>query len=79
MDKRGGMGLPDLKQYYDTANLVNIIKMLDSKDNLDWMNIELSTSRYLNIGEIIWQTSNCRKSFVQQNVFFHTTLKIWDK
>lgn len=40
------LGVPDLKGYYEVANLTNVTRMIESH-NLDWLNIELNNIEHM--------------------------------
>lgn len=44
--KRGGLGIPDLKTYYEAANLTNVTRMTEHH-NLDWLTIETGTIKHM--------------------------------
>lgn len=57
---KGHLGIPDLAFYYEAANLVDCVRILNTDIDIDWIDIELWSSKNLSRHEIFWSCKSKR-------------------
>ncbi|CAH2276947.1 Hypothetical predicted protein, partial [Pelobates cultripes] len=76
--KQGGVGLPNINQYYKAAALTAGITLHSPKGDISWVDMENAQLKTLNIVDVLWTPKHLR---VPKLDLFHSTsltLRTWD-
>lgn len=76
---RGSVGVPDIRLYFEAAQLANVLRILSSDLKTDWMSMEFDNPNGQTPQEIIRTPSQRRPTSLKNNPYCAITLQIWDK
>lgn len=75
---KGSLGIPDIKAYYEAANLVTALRILTSTTDISWLDMETEGLPIYAPKDLFWLPSKVRKPLKVSNPFLAQTLHVWD-
>lgn len=75
---KGSLGIPDVKIYYEAANLATALRLMTTSVDIPWLMMETSVLTGYQPGDLFWISTSLRKSLSISNPFLETTLMVWD-
>lgn len=75
----GGIGLPDLQDYYGASQLTTIFPMLQTFSQNNWTCIEEHFADGIPLMDLLWRNAKDRPISSQLNPFLTNSLRVWEK
>lgn len=75
---RGGVSLPNIRQYYWAAQLVAITQWINNDQEVGWVTIEQNAVSGVRLSVLPFLSNNLWKKLNVKNIWVKQTLRIWD-